>query len=291
MDLLTWLKETPGQLFRGDFYAEGSLKERAGIPADHWGATDLGLDVLCRVLEPVETSESLNGYGIPEFREGEGPDAAEDSGRLLGVCLLVEGPLQYYSSRTGFSRFVRDLMKNPAGMREVFSLYTSRLIRAAGRCRHPVSALVLGDDMAGSSGLMYSPGMLENLYYPRLMEMVSAWEHLPVIFHSDGDISPVLGDLAACRIAGIHSLERVGQMDPDRLASRHPDLLFWGGISRDSLVRDRQMLLKEMDQLACLRRDGLLLLAGSCTGILDGQMDPELLRLAGRFPPEPFQGR
>lgn len=289
MNLIEWLKETPGQLFRGDFFLEESLKERAGIARERWGAEDLGLDVLCRVLEPVESSETLNGYGIPGFREGDALTMEEDAGRLLAVCLLVEGPLQYYSSRTGFSRFIRDLKKNPAAMQEVFSQYTERLIQAVLGSDRPVSALVVGDDMAGSSGLMYSPGMLENLYYPRLEEMVSSWKDLPVVFHSDGDISAVLGDLSACRIAGIHSLERVGNMDPDRLASRFPDLFFWGGISRESLVEDRQRLLREMDQLASLRRDGLLLLAGSCTGILDGHMDPELLRLAGRFPPGPFQ--
>ncbi len=60
-----------------------------------------------------------------------------------------------------------------------------------------VGALWLGDDLAYTAGLFYSPAKMREWLFPwyRKIAAVAKSRDLPLIFHSDGDVRPIIPDL------------------------------------------------------------------------------------------------
>ena len=104
----------------------------------------------------------------------------------------------------------------------------------AGLC----PAVFIGEDMAYKTGPMTSPAFLRQQYWPRFRRIVDAYHQrgIKVIFHSDGNLWPVLDDLVATGIDGLNPLEVAAGMDPVLLRQRYPRLLLFGGISYSTLL-------------------------------------------------------
>lgn len=62
------------------------------------------------------------------------------------------------------------------------------------------------DDFAFRSGPLFSPAILRDLILPALRPQAEAIE-LPWVFHSDGNLLPVLDDLLTLGMSGIHPIE------------------------------------------------------------------------------------
>ena len=92
-------------------------------------------------------------------------------------------------------------------------------------------------DIASKQGLMFSPGFLREEYFPRLKMLIDEWHShgIKAIYHSEGDITPVLQDIVDAGADGINPVE------PDILNIKKtrkdfPDLIFWGGIDNNELL-------------------------------------------------------
>ncbi len=72
-------------------------------------------------------------------------------------------------------------------------------------------AILVADDLAFKTGPMFSPQIVRELFLPR-MRKVAANFKLPWIFHSDGNIGPLLDDLLTLGMNGIANIEP-GAMD------------------------------------------------------------------------------
>ena len=62
------------------------------------------------------------------------------------------------------------------------------------------------DDFAYGTGPMFSPDVLRTLFLPRLRRVTEQIK-VPWIFHSDGDLFPVLDDLLSLGMSGLHPIE------------------------------------------------------------------------------------
>jgi uroporphyrinogen decarboxylase len=62
---------------------------------------------------------------------------------------------------------------------------------------------------------------------------VAAWhaKGVKVVFHSDGNVWPLLPDLIATGVDGLNPLEVAAGMHPGEIRQRYPHLLLFGGIS------------------------------------------------------------
>ncbi|MCK5094783.1 MAG: hypothetical protein KAR18_08665, partial [Spirochaetes bacterium] len=92
-------------------------------------------------------------------------------------------------------------------------------------------------DIASKQGLMFSPGFLREEYFPRLKMLIDEWHNhgIKAIYHSEGEITPVLQDIVDAGADGINPLEP-DILDIKKIREDFPDLIFWGGIDNNELL-------------------------------------------------------
>lgn len=76
-------------------------------------------------------------------------------------------------------------------------------------------AVVVCDDLASKSGPMFSPQIVREVFLPRMRKVASNIK-LPWIYHSDGNIAPLLDDLLGLGMNAIANIEP-GAMDIEQL--------------------------------------------------------------------------
>ncbi len=102
-----------------------------------------------------------------------------------------------------------------------------------------VGALRINDDIAYNRGLLVSPKHLREYFFPWLKEAgdISKQHDLPFIFHTDGDISEVLGDIIDAGVNALHPIQP-GAMNINELKREVGDkLCLMGNIDMDVLAR------------------------------------------------------
>ncbi len=137
----------------------------------------------------------------------------------------------------GFETFAAALYEDRALVEDAFALYTSWYARAARHlCTLGFDFLWFGDDIAFKTGPYVSPAVFRELFLPhyrRVAEEIT----LPWVFHSDGNLMPILDDLLGLGMHGLHPIEP-GAMDLATLKRRYGGrLCLVGHISVDSLSR------------------------------------------------------
>lgn len=101
-------------------------------------------------------------------------------------------------------------------------------------------AAFVGDDIAYNHGPMFRASWLRAHFFPHLKRICDAYhEHgIYVMFHSDGDLNPLLDDFVAAGIDGLNPIERQAGMDLADLKARYGDrLTLCGGVDINELVR------------------------------------------------------
>lgn len=99
-------------------------------------------------------------------------------------------------------------------------------------------AVFVGEDMAYKTAPMVSPAFMRRAYWPCFERIVAAYHArgVKVIFHSDGNLWPVLADLAATGVDGLNPIEVAAGMTPADIRRRYPHLLLFGGISYSGVL-------------------------------------------------------
>ena len=84
---------------------------------------------------------------------------------------------------------------------------------------------------------MFSPEFLRDEYFPRLKMLIDEWHShgIKVIYHSEGEITPVLQDIVDAGADGINPLEP-DILNIKKIREDFPDLIFWGGIDNNELL-------------------------------------------------------
>lgn len=103
---------------------------------------------------------------------------------------------------------------------------------------HGIRAGFLGDDIAFKSGPLLSPAWFRERYFPRLARVIAAWHArgIKVLFHSVGNLNPILDDLVDAGIDGLNPIEVLADMDIAEIHRRHPHLFMAGGIDVSQLL-------------------------------------------------------
>lgn len=130
----------------------------------------------------------------------------------MGLILSTDGIFERFTKDImGYETFCYALADNPELVARVFSkvgeLWLALYEEVAALPE--VSALWLADDIAYGQGLMFSPSVMRKHLFPwyeRIGE-VAARHRKPLLFHSDGDLRPVLPDLISCGIRAIQPIE------------------------------------------------------------------------------------
>lgn len=93
-------------------------------------------------------------------------------------------------------------------------------------------------DLADKKQPFFSPAFLRREFFPRLRKLVDAWHShgIKVIFHSDGNLWPLLDDYSAARIDGLNPLEPLSRMYAGDVRKAHPEWILMGGVDASQLL-------------------------------------------------------
>ena len=124
----------------------------------------------------------------------------------------------------GFETFCFALKRQPELVARLFDEVGQLAYDMVDRIsRHPaVGAIGHSDDIAYKTGLIIGPKYLRRYLFP-WVERCAALSHergLPFVFHSDGQLYPVIEDLIACGVDALHPIEPAA-MDIGELKARY----------------------------------------------------------------------
>lgn len=168
------------------YYAEGLLDE-AELETKEWDAS-----LEARYANVEEVLQKVKDLAI--------------IGRVGGTferALLACGPERFFSYIYERPKFIHQLLERvnkywiEIGKREI---------------ELEVDAILITDDLAYRSGPYLSPKHMEEFIWPTFRQRKTAFQRVPVILHTDGNINPLLETLTHL-VDGVHSLEPTAGMD------------------------------------------------------------------------------
>jgi uroporphyrinogen decarboxylase len=103
---------------------------------------------------------------------------------------------------------------------------------------HGQVAYFMADDIAFKSGPLLSPVWMREHYFPRLARITDVMHKkgIKLLFHSDGNLNPILDDLVEAGIDGLNPIEVLAGMDVGEIHRRYPHLFMAGGIDVSQLL-------------------------------------------------------
>jgi uroporphyrinogen decarboxylase len=135
------------------------------------------------------------------------------------------GPFMSGYLAMGFKRFFVRLADDPAFVHRLIDARTGWCIALFRRAVDlGAEVIVMGDDAAHSGGPMISPRMWREFALPYHRRVVEALP-VPVIWHSDGDVGPLLPFAVEAGFAGVHGLEPAAGMDLAAVRREYGDKL------------------------------------------------------------------
>lgn len=167
----------------------------------------------------------------------------------------------------GFTFFCEALEDNPKLVARVFERVAAIQTRITERvASHPVVGAVLhADDIAYFTGPMINPDVLRRYVFPSYKQMGNFCRKRGVIYlyHSDGQMKDLIGDIVECGFVGLHPIEPK-PMDGVKVKEQWgKKICLLGHIDVDLLARGTPQQVREQTKrnLDLLARDG-----GYCPG-------------------------
>ncbi len=184
-----------------------------------------------------------------------------------------------WCSYLGYENYFAGMMEAPEVFERFFAMEgeqrrlqnveVARAIRENGL----LPLLYFGEDICYSSGPMCSPRLLREIYFPHLARAMEPLVEAGIIsvWHSDGNIMPIIDDLIRCGVDGFQGLEEDHGMSLETLAGmtnwNGVPLVLWGSVSVTSTLPHGSVEDVRKDVKRCIdigaRRGGRLFLAPS----------------------------
>lgn len=168
---------------------------------------------------------------------------AEDRRKLGDVFYFPGVPgtdLMDIYGEIGLQEFCYYLADCPDIIVELLERNTFRTIRWVEHLpqNHGMEAVFLGDDIAFNTGPLLNPDWMREHYFHRLARVIAAYHArgIKVLFHSDGNLNSILGDLVEAGIDGLNPIEVLAGMDVGDIHRRFPKLFMTGGIDVSQLL-------------------------------------------------------
>ena len=184
-----------GRVWQGGMFVDGVVD------------TDADLE---QYSPPLAYVEQLWDFGwVQEIRH-----AYPDHCLIYGTHI---GPFTAGFMAMGFERFFLRLVDDPAFVRRLLEARTRWCIAMFQKAVDlGAEVLVLGDDAGHAEGPMISPRMWREFILPYHKRIVDAFD-VPLIWHSDGNVEPLLPMAVEAGFAGLHGLEPAAGMDLARI--------------------------------------------------------------------------
>ncbi len=128
-----------------------------------------------------------------------------DSNRALGVTTRIGVSNTYLSM--GIEHFSLQLYDNPEFVFRILDLFVGWAEKAISKINElGFDFLIVPEDLAWKQGPMFSPKIFREHFLPR-MKRVAEKIRIPWIYHSDGNLMPILDDLLTLGMNGLANIE------------------------------------------------------------------------------------
>jgi uroporphyrinogen decarboxylase len=167
----------------------------------------------------------------------------------------------------GLENFLLDLVERPDWACFLLDRLADMSRRNAETlARAGIDVLSLGDDVGIPTTMVISPATWRRFFKPRVAEIIDSARaiqaDLRVVFHSDGYIEPILGDLIEIGIQAIHPVQPE-HMDGARIRRQFgPRLALWGTVGHQNTFQwatGDEIRLEVKKRVETLGRAGLIL--------------------------------
>jgi len=165
---------------------------------------------------PITSLEDLEAYVWPTKDDLNAASIQQYQALLPpGMKIAVVSSLHEFAAELlGTETLLLGLYDQPELVARVYARVGELIVHlfAVAAEMKGVGALWLGDDLAYTEGLFFSPDAIRAHILPHYRQVadIARAHDLPLLFHSDGDIRPILPDLAEVGIDAIHPIEPKG---------------------------------------------------------------------------------
>jgi len=268
-------------------YREGFVPER--IPPNRW------IDEFGRIWEDRAGFTVLSWYVGGTVKSGEDLDSIadldpDDPGRTalaketircarerdMAVAGYVDGPFLTAYMTVGLSDFLVKVYRDRAFTSRLLDLVTRfNCAQARKLAELGVDAIIIGEDMAGTSGPLINPRELRSVMFPFLVRQINEVRRTgtKVMIHSDGNTMPIFEDIVAMGIDGYQAIEPDAGMDIAVLKANYGEkLCLIGNVDCGNtltLGSPSQVIAESRHVIDCAAEGGGFIL-GSSNSIHDG---------------------
>ena len=229
------------------YYAHMALPEATRISAVGVAHKPGGFFHFTEIVSPLSQAahiRELEEYPIEDYSTWDMSsvknevDAIHAAGKIAAVALthLYEDAWQI----RGYEAFLMDMMDRPQWCEVILDkLQRRNMARAVAGAEAGADMLICGDDVANQNALMFSPDTWRRLLHARWKRVWAAAReaapHIQIWYHSDGNILPIIGELADAGVSLLNPIQPEC-MDLDAVAAQYgARLLFDGGMGTQSV--------------------------------------------------------
>jgi uroporphyrinogen decarboxylase len=200
-------------------------------------------------------------------------------------------PLERAIQLRGMEAFLLDLAQEPDLALALLEKTTALCKRLMGRflaeAGDALDLVKIGDDLGTQNSLLVSPGMYRRYIKPfhaDYIGFIKAHTKAKVFFHSDGDIFPLLDDLAEIGVDVLNPIQASGKMaNLEELKRRYgKELVFCGGIDTQHLLPEAspEQVAAEVRRVSGILGKGSGYLRAAVHTIMDNVPPENVLQLA-----------
>lgn len=190
--------------------------------------------------------DDLESYAWPDPNDPGYVAGLADDARSLhdNSDYAIEASCGFYSffetayAMRGYEQLFMDFIQNPDFVSALFEKLleiniagTERFLAEAGQYIHIFRT---ADDLASQNGLLISPGMYRQFIKPaqqRYFDFVKSHTDAAILYHSDGDVVPLLEDLIEIGADAINPVQPSALGDLAEIKARFGDrITFWGAV-------------------------------------------------------------
>ena len=263
-----WVDRVP----KGEFYLEDGfvtkllgLKENVQFQNRVEACELIGLDALA--FSPF-SSRDCKAPGWKGFKQWRNETD-------FFIFAIIDGPFQGTAKLfSSFSAFLVAISKrDPIILELAAKVVAANIQLGLDALSLGANGLIIADDIAYQRGTFISPDRLREFFFPSLMDQVGILQaqRSPIFFHADGNIIPVLTDIIASGINGIHSLDFSAFADIARVKKAAENrLCLMGGYDLGWFSEENRT--EKASELLAVASGGSGYIFGSSAGILGTEL-------------------
>ena len=232
-------------LLRIDIDYKQNFSQDRKIVFDWWGVGfDAQEEGYFTVYNPLHENKDLDVYPWPDPNDPLLMEKAQDTiknddGEYFLIPNLGFALFERAWALRGFDTFLMDMVLDPDYAAELLDRITSINITLIQRfIELGVDGGYFGDDYGSQQNMLFSPKLWRQLIKPRLARLFNPFREagLPILMHSDGQISKILPDLIEIGLTTYNPVQPE-VIDHGWLRKTFGDqLTFYGGISTQNVL-------------------------------------------------------